>query len=67
MVFALQEAGTGTYAWNSGAIIACLVIAFLTAVALAVWIWYFSSADRGIAPLFPARIATHKIILANIM
>lgn len=68
LVLALQEAGAGTYAWNSSLVIACLTISGLSAIALTVWIWYFSKpGSHRISPLFPARILRHRIILANLL
>lgn len=67
LVFALQQAGTGTYSWNSATIIACLTVAGIASVIFGVWIWFLSSKEKPFAPLFPTRIITHRVILANIL
>ncbi|KAL9622620.1 MAG: hypothetical protein Q9160_003117 [Pyrenula sp. 1 TL-2023] len=51
LVFALQQA----------------VIAGIASVIFGVWIWFLSSKERTFAPLFPTRIITHRVILANIL
>ncbi|MCJ1476256.1 hypothetical protein MMC13_004922 [Lambiella insularis] len=66
LVFALQQAGAGAYASSSPVIIASLTVAAAAAIALWFWIWYLSSADRGIAPLFPARVVLNRVIVVAI-
>lgn len=66
-VFALQQAGAGAFPWRSAAFIVCFVVAVLASVALAVWIAYLSRKERLIKPLFPARIVTHRVMLATIL
>lgn len=67
LVFALQQAGAGTYAWSSSTIIACLVVSGIAALVFGIWIWYLSAKERAIAPLFPARIITNRIMLSSIL
>ena len=67
LVFALQQAGAGAFAWSSATIIASLTVAAVAAIALGFWIWYLSSGTRRFAPLFPARIVLHRVLAANIV
>ena len=66
LIFALQEAGAYTYAWNSAIIIGCLVSAVVAITCFAIWTWYLSRAERRIAPLFPARVITDRVVVGNI-
>ena len=66
-IFALQEAGTGTIAWDSATFIVCFVISGIAFSILAIWITYLSRRDRLIKPLFPIRIVTHRVMLATIL
>lgn len=66
LVFALQQAGAGAYAWSSPIIISSLTIAAVAAIALGLWIWYLSSGTRLFAPLFPARIV-NRVIASNVV
>lgn len=67
VVFALQQAGSGAYAWSSPTIIGCLVASGVAALLFAFWIWYLSHRERSILPLFPARIVNHRVMLANML
>jgi len=65
LISALQEAGAEAYSWSSTVIIATLTLSGISGVALFFWIWYLSSGTRIFAPLFPARIMTHRVLGAN--
>jgi MFS family permease len=67
LVFALQEGGAQVYAWDSAAVVVCLVLSGAAMVVLGVWIWHFSKPNRSIVPLFPQKIVTHRIMFANLM
>jgi hypothetical protein len=67
LVFALQQAGAGAYAWSSITIIATLAAAAISAVALGFWIWYLSSGTRFFEPLFPVRVVLHRVLATNMM
>ena len=67
LVYALQQAGAGVYAWSSPLVISFLVVAAVAAIALCFWVWYLSSGVRFFAPLFPARIVLHRVLITNIL
>ncbi|PYH96079.1 MFS general substrate transporter [Aspergillus ellipticus CBS 707.79] len=66
-ILALQEAGEGTFDWDSAAFIVCIIVAGLAFCALVAWIALLSRKKRSIAPLFPTRILGRRAILATIL
>nr|OQO31265.1 hypothetical protein B0A51_01019 [Rachicladosporium sp. CCFEE 5018] len=62
-VFALQEAGSDTYAWSSPTIIGCLVGGAVAAVIFGTWIWFLSQKPRKISPLFHTRVIKDRVLL----
>ena len=66
-VFAMQEGGTGALSWDSAGFILCMVFAGLVFITFATWIAYLSNREHCVAPLFPARIVTHRVMLASIL
>lgn len=60
-VFALQEGGSGVYAWNSPTIIAILVVGLCCGLIFAVWIWFASKHSKSISPIFPSHFFTHRV------
>ncbi|OQN98776.1 hypothetical protein B0A48_15445 [Cryoendolithus antarcticus] len=62
-VFALQEAGSDTYAWSSPTIIGCLVGGAVAAVVFGTWIWFLSKTPRKISPLFHTRVIKDRVLL----
>lgn len=67
-VFALQQAGSFTYAWDSGAIITCLVLAATTLLAFIGWqLWLASRPDLIIKPVFPMHVIRHRVMGSALM
>lgn len=61
LIFALESGGT-FYAWDSGTIVACFVVAALCFIAFGTWQWFLcrSSLNRRILPLFPTNLVTQR-------
>lgn len=61
LIFALESGGT-FYAWNSGTIVACFVVAALCFIGFGTWQWFLcrSSLNRKILPLFPTNLVTQR-------
>lgn len=68
VVFGLQEAGTGEYAWNSAVVIATLVVGCLCWIGLFAWeylLYRFKRAD--IAATYPMHLFSDRIMVSNVM
>lgn len=65
LIFALESGGV-SYAWNSIPIVVSLVVGSISLILFAVWQGIISNPARTMAqtvlPLFPAHLATHRII-----
>ena len=70
VVFSLQEAGQGAYAWNSAVVLSTLIVGSVCWLLLLSWEYYVSR-DKGlvssIAPMFPFRLITNRPMLAGII
>ncbi|KAI5288131.1 hypothetical protein KEM54_005452 [Ascosphaera aggregata] len=66
-IFALQEAGAGTFQWSSAPSIVCFVFTGLCLIGLCFWIPYLSNRKGNISPLFPAHIAISRVMVSTIM
>lgn len=63
LIFALQEGGAYTYAWNSGTIIACLatsVVAFLGFIGWQEWL--ASHPNLPVKLIFPIKVAGQRVL-----
>jgi hypothetical protein len=57
MVFALQQAGSSAFGWNSGAIIASFTISAACWIGFGVWIWLLEKGQQGvIKPIVPLKV-----------
>jgi hypothetical protein len=68
LVFAIQQAGSQTFAWSSPAIISTLVISGLGWIAFVAWeirleIW----GPKRIEPIFPIRLMLNRVYTAGLM
>ncbi len=63
LVFALQEGGI-KYPWQSGAIIACLVIASLCWIAFGFWqsVLTRNGGKMHMIPMFPTRLVKGRVV-----
>lgn len=65
LVFALESGGT-MYAWNSGPIVAALVIGNISLICFAIWQWVISNStlcvSRSVLPLFPIHLVSHRVL-----
>ena len=68
IVVALQEGGV-QYPWNSSVVVACLVIAGMCWVAFVMWEIFLTRGHDGLqmAPIFPTRLAKHRVIGAALL
>ncbi|KAK7757631.1 hypothetical protein SLS62_000007 [Diatrype stigma] len=68
MVFALQEAGTFTYAWDSPAIVTSLSFASLSWVGFMTWeIFLGVKRHTRVEPILPLRLVTHRVYLGALV
>ena len=63
VVFALQEGGV-QYPWSSSRVVTCLVVGGVCWVAFAFWEVYLTRSHTvfKMAPIFPTRLARHRVI-----
>lgn len=68
LVFALQEAGSYEYAWNSAPIIACFVVSAVCFVAFALWQELLRKKPKwSIKAVFPVHLMADRVVLATTM
>ena len=69
LVFALQEAGAGTYSWDSAVIVGTLVAAGCAWVALGVWIWFLGTRGERvkIQAIIPSTVFQDRILCALLL
>jgi hypothetical protein len=62
LVFALQQAGSQAYRWDSATIIATLVVSSVSWVAFIAWIFWleFGGAKMQTSAIFPLSVALHR-------
>ncbi|KAK3691698.1 hypothetical protein LTR37_018491 [Vermiconidia calcicola] len=63
LIFALEEAGTFVHAWDSGTIIACLVMAAITFLGFLAWQqWLAAHPDWPVQVIFPIKVIRQRVI-----
>lgn len=68
MVFALQEAGTFTFSWNSPVIVMSLSLASLCWVGFMTWeIFLGVKRHTRVEPLLPLRLLAHRVYLGALV
>ena len=68
MVFALQEAGAFTYAWNSSVIVLTLSLASLSWVVFITWeVFLGVKRQTMVEPILPLRLITHRVYMGALM
>jgi MFS family permease len=68
LVFALQEAGSYQFAWNSPVIVCCLVFSAVSFVGFAGWQkWLVSHLKSRIKAIFPIETIAQRVIGAGMM
>jgi hypothetical protein len=68
LVFAVQQAGSQTFSWDSPAIISTLVISALSWIGFVAWeirleVW----GPKRIEPIFPIRLMLNRVYTAGLM
>ncbi|KAF2659746.1 MFS multidrug transporter-like protein [Lophiostoma macrostomum CBS 122681] len=66
IVSALEQAGI-SHQWNSGFVIAMLVVGGLLILGFVTWEWYISKETRIIEPVFPWTFATDRVLLGLLL
>lgn len=72
LIFSMEEAGAGKFAWDSTTIVVCLVIAGVCFLAFVAWIIILSmiggpAGKIPISPIIPLRILQHRILASAIL
>lgn len=74
VVFAVEEGGSGRYAWDNAVVLAPLIVGCLCWPALFTWEYWLSRPSHkaqtrwsSVDAIYPTRIFTHRIMLAGIM
>ncbi|KAK4192537.1 putative multidrug resistance protein [Podospora australis] len=68
LVFAMQEAGSFVWRWNSPVIIWTLTISGVSWVLLCVWESYlFYGTSQGIEPIFPMRLLVDRVYISTLL
>lgn len=68
LVFAIQQAGSQTFAWSSPLIILALVISGLSWAAFLCWeVLLDSKRHRHIEPIFPIRLMLHRVYASGLI
>lgn len=68
LIFAIQQAGTLVWSWNSPAAIACLVISGLSWAFLFAWeVFLGTRKESHVEPLFPVHLFTGRVYPALVM
>ena len=68
MVFALQEAGAFTYAWNSSVIVLTLSLASLSWVVFITWeVFLGVKRQTMVEPILPLRLITHRVYMGALV
>lgn len=64
LIFALQQAGSLTFAWDSMPIVTTLGVSAVSFVLFFSWQTWISLAGRQVEPIFPFRLAARRVYLA---
>lgn len=68
LVFALQEAGTFTYSWDSAPVVVSLCVAALSWIVFVVWeIFLGLKRYTMVEPILPIRLVTHRVYLGALL
>lgn len=68
LIFALQQAGAHVYAWNSGAVIASLVISGCSFTAFVFWERLVEWKSRwSVKPIFPIHLVAQRVMASAIV
>jgi hypothetical protein len=68
LVFALLEAGTYQYEWDSPVIVACLVVSAASLTAFVLWqSWIAAHPTFKIKVVFPVKTITQRVVAAGMM
>ncbi|KAL7962558.1 major facilitator superfamily domain-containing protein [Trichoderma compactum] len=68
LVFAIQQAGSQTFAWSSPVIISALVISGVSWAAFIYWeVVLDSKRHRHIEPIFPIRLMLHRVYASSLL
>ncbi|UKZ81123.1 hypothetical protein TrVFT333_008893 [Trichoderma virens FT-333] len=68
LVFAIQQAGSQTFAWSSPVIISALIISGISWSAFIYWeLVLDSKRHRHIEPIFPIRLMLHRVYAASLL
>lgn len=68
LVFAIQQAGSQTFAWNSPGIISALTISAVSWIAFIAWEVYLETRrHRRVEPIFPIRLMLQRVYAAGLL
>lgn len=67
LVFAIQQAGSQTFAWGSPAIISTLVISGLSWIGFVIWEIRLQVTPHRIEPIFPIKLMLHRVYSAGLL
>lgn len=68
LVFAIQQAGSQTFAWSSPVIISALIISGVSWAAFIYWeVVLDSKRHRHIEPIFPIRLMLHRVYASSLL
>ncbi|OAQ86171.1 MFS multidrug transporter [Purpureocillium lilacinum] len=67
LIFAIQQAGSETYAWDSDVVIAALTLSSVCCVGFVAWETFLSSKKFGrVEPIFPMRLVGLRVYVAGL-
>lgn len=69
LVFALEQAGSMTYAWSSPLIVTTLTVSALCWVGFALWIWFLTTkhSTSSIKPILSTRLFTSRVMAFTLL
>lgn len=68
LVFAVQQAGSRTYAWGSALIVSALLISGFSWITFVWWEMFLDSkTSNHIEPIFPIRLALQRVYSASLL
>lgn len=67
VVFGLQEAGTGSYTWDSSVVLSTLIVGCICWVLLFIWEYVIAKRNYRIAAMYPFGLFTHRPMLGGIL
>lgn len=67
-MFAIQQAGSQTFAWNSPEIISTFVLSGVSWILFVWWEIYLENKRFGnVEPIFPMRLMTRRVYVAGLL